>query len=159
MKLESCLILSFEYSTTSKVLTRLLKEWCDGSRRPIPISNICCILCGENNSHHPQKRERGNAQHISSVGLRQRWYILERDAWDLGLYKTMNPNPVIADNGSDYLQRGIIMSELQLQAAVNLSSLEFAFLECNSRTVSPKDYSDNAEPSQWCLLLSARRLA
>lgn len=61
----------------------------------------------------------------------------------------MNPNAAVtADNGSDYLQRGIIMSELQLEAAVNFSSLEFAFLESNSITVSPKDCSVNAEPSQ-----------
>ena len=79
MKPESCLVLSFKYSTTSKFLTRLFKDWCDWIIRPLKIYNICFVLCGEKNPIIHKKRKGKYNKFFKSGEPSQKWYILERD--------------------------------------------------------------------------------
>lgn len=123
VKPESYLVLSFEYSTTSKFLTRPFKEWCDWIIWPLENCNICFVLCGKSNSHHLQKKKgkKKRNKNFKTTELRQRWYILGKNRsgllanikWWIKVQQWQQTKGLIISRGKYYnIQTGC-------QAAVN----------------------------------------
>lgn len=153
MKPESCLILSFEYSTTSKFLTRLFKDRCDWIIRPLKNYNIRFVLCGENIPIiHKKKKGKKYNKFFKSGESSQRWYILESPDRSGLLAKIKRRIKVQQWQQivSNYLQRGgIRIFRLQMSSSCKLLQASvWVFTVKQQTSVAPRDDRVSAEPRQ-----------